>query len=183
MGNSPFDRGAQGTGDGFNPFRDKPPMNNPAPAASFEKAPPKTTTFNSTAALSSGAALASNRASEEAQLRAILDRLGRPNAILMGRIIQEAAETGAYSDIISWLADRKNRYGIPHRLAAAGYTPVRNPARGTGLWRIGRVRQVVYARQDLPVEEQVKAVRALRERYRFQNASALGRPAGQPLQA
>ena len=155
---SPFDR------ETFNPFVGRP--NGPVPATACKKAPQKTTTLNSAAALAKWAGLVSNRASEEAQLRTLLDKLGRPNAIIIGQIIK-SAETGAYGDIINWLTDRKNRYHLPRRFEAVGYVPVYNDARDTGLWRIGRVRQVAYARRDLPLEEQVKAVKALQTRFRL----------------
>lgn len=171
---SPFDREAQGAKDGFNPFRDKPPMNSPASTASSGKAPQKTTTFNPTAAL--WEALANHRTPEETELRTMLARLGRPNAIIIGQLVKEAAETGAYRDITSWLIDRKNRRDIPHRFAPVGYVPIHNPARNTGLWLIGGVRQMAYGRADLSPEARIEAVRALQARFRLRSATALALP-------
>ena len=101
-----------------------------------------------------------NRAPEEGELADVLDKLGNPDAVTIEQIKREAYNM-KQPDIATWLLDRRNRRSIPHRLDAAGYTPVRNEARGTGLWVIAGVRQVVYAKKDLALRERVKAVTAL----------------------
>ena len=73
-----------------------------------------------------------------------------------------------------WLEDRKNRRTIPHRFNAAGYVPVRNDARDTGLWVVGGVRQVVYAKKSLAVRDRLKAVGALQRAVAKKEAEAEG---------
>jgi hypothetical protein len=50
---------------------------------------------------------------------------------------------------------------IPHRFEECGYIPVRNPDAEDGLWRISQKRQVVYAKKDLPLPNQIDAARRL----------------------
>jgi len=91
------------------------------------------------------------RAPEESELADILDGLHRPAAITLDQIISRAQMD--YPDFAEWLADRRNRRQIPHRLETAGYEPVRNPAAKDGLWVINRRRQVVYASTNLTVRD------------------------------
>jgi hypothetical protein len=81
-----------------------------------------------------------HRAPEDAELADVLDSLGRPDAVTLRRIISDA-----YPDFAEWLKDRRNRPKIPHRFEACGYTSVRNPNTGDGLWRIQGRREVVYS--------------------------------------
>lgn len=97
----------------------------------------------------------SNRAPEEAELMDVLDRLENPAAVTLEQVTNNA---GFDTDFEKWLKDRRNRRAIPHRFEKAGYVPVRNDARGTGLWVIGGVRQVVYARNTLSIRDRLKAV-------------------------
>ena len=60
-----------------------------------------------------------------------------------------------------WLADRKNRRTIPHRLEQCGYAPVRNPSANDGLWKISGKRQAIYAKSQLPLREQLEAARGV----------------------
>jgi hypothetical protein len=97
-----------------------------------------------------------SRAPEDAELADVLDRLGNPPATTLARIMNEA--TG---DFETWVRDRKNRRVIPHRLEQCGYIPVRNAAAKDGLWKIYQARQVVYARNDLSIRDQIKAAQGL----------------------
>ena len=56
-----------------------------------------------------------------------------------------------------WLRDRKNARQVPHRMEAAGYVPVRNDCARDGLWKLSGRRQVVYARQNLPLRDRLAA--------------------------
>jgi hypothetical protein len=114
--------------------------------------PPKTAAF--------WAIVDANRAPEEGELADVLDKLGNPDAVTIEQIISEAYNI-KQPDIANWLSDRRNRRTIPHRLDAAGYVPVRNEARGTGLWVVAGVRQMVYAKKDLSLQDRLKAVTAL----------------------
>jgi hypothetical protein len=104
-----------------------------------------------------------NRAPEEGELQDLLDKLGNPDAVTLQQITNAAGADGRV-DIMNWLADRKNRRSIPHRFDAVGYVPVRNEDRETGLWVIADVRQVVYAKKELPLREQIRAATALKDK-------------------
>ena len=56
-----------------------------------------------------------------------------------------------------WLLDRRIRRQIPHRLEAAGYTPVRNSNADDGLWKVAGRRQAIYAKSPLSVRERLSA--------------------------
>jgi hypothetical protein len=101
-----------------------------------------------------------SRPSEDAELADILELLGSPNATTLKQVIAAAAAVGR-EDFKNWLSDRKNRRVIPHRFEACEYMPVRNPDRKTGIWVINGERQVVYAKQLLPLREQVAAAKRL----------------------
>jgi hypothetical protein len=94
------------------------------------------------------------RAPEEAEAADVLDTLENPKALTLTRIQNHA--TGAFAE---WLAERKNRRAIPHRLEQCGYVPVRNPDAKDGLWKILGRRQVIYARSELPVRDRISAAR------------------------
>jgi Family of unknown function (DUF5906) len=95
------------------------------------------------------------RASEDAEIADVLDELGRPDAVTLTQI-REKAGLG----LTEWLSDRKNRRAIPFRLEACGYISVRNPDADDGRWRIGKVRQVVYAKVTLTPTERFRAATA-----------------------
>jgi len=98
----------------------------------------------------------SNRAPEDAEMADTLDLLGNPEAITTSDLISKST-SAEFSD---WLADRKNRRIIAHRFEACGYVPVRNPDAPTdGLWKIGGRRQVIYAKANLALREQLVAAR------------------------
>ena len=99
------------------------------------------------------------------QLQDLLDQLGNPDAVTLSQIVQAASGTSIF-DVASWLSDRRNRRLIPHWLGMVGYVPVRNDARGTGLWVVGGIRQVVYVKKELVRQDQLKAVMALQFRAR-----------------
>jgi hypothetical protein len=93
-----------------------------------------------------------NRASEDAELADVLDRLGEPNATTLFRVQNEA--TG---DFQTWIMDRKNRRQIPHRFEQCGYVPVRNDAAKSGLWVISGKRQVIYAKASMSSRDRLAA--------------------------
>jgi hypothetical protein len=94
----------------------------------------------------------SSRASEDAELADALDKLGRPEAVTLDRIM-----TKAPVEFRDWLRDRRNRRKIPHRFEECGYVPVREPHAKDGLWVIGGRRQTVYARKELALRDQIAA--------------------------
>jgi hypothetical protein len=99
-----------------------------------------------------------NRAPEDAELADVLDNMGNPDATTLIRII--AAATG---EIMAWLADRKNRRAIPHRLEKCGYVPVRNGDAKDGFWKIRGTRQVIYGKSTIPISDRFRAARKLTE--------------------
>jgi hypothetical protein len=110
--------------------------------------PPKTAAF--------WAIVDANRAPEDAELADVLDELGNPNATTIAAIT--AKSTPPFSE---WIADRKNRRVIPHRLKSCGYVPVRNDAAKDGLWKIKGARQVIYVKAELSVSDRLTAAGAL----------------------
>jgi hypothetical protein len=94
------------------------------------------------------------RVPEDAELADAIESLGSPAvfvlADLQGRVSSEFAD---------WLGDRKNRRIIPHRIEACGYVPIRNPDANDGLWKLRQRRQVIYAKDDLVVREQLTEAR------------------------
>ena len=61
-------------------------------------------------------------APEDAELADLLDKLGNPDAVTLAQLRGKA--DASFDD---WLADRRNRRAIPHRMNSCGYVPVRNP--------------------------------------------------------
>jgi hypothetical protein len=102
-----------------------------------------------------------NRAPEEGELADALDKLANPDAVTLADVVGATDWAG---DFHKWLEDRKNRRIIPHRFEAAGYVPVRNEARDTGLWVVGGVRQVVYAKKSLSLKQRLKGVAELQRK-------------------
>jgi hypothetical protein len=113
--------------------------------------PPKTPAF--------WAIVDASRSSEDAELADALDLLGNPNATTIDKI-----KTVAAAGFVVWLNDRKNRRAIPHRFEQCGYVPIRNPDRDTGLWVINGARQVIYAKAELCVRDQLDAANELTRR-------------------
>ena len=86
----------------------------------------------------------------------MLDRIGNPNAVTLARV-----QAAAQGDFAEWMRDRKNRRAIPHRFEQCGYVPVRNDASKQGLWAVSSTRQTVYAKEELPLREQLRAASEL----------------------
>lgn len=113
--------------------------------------PPKTAAF--------WAIVDAGRAPEDAELADLIDRMGNPPAFTLAKIASIAE-----GNFAEWIADRRNRRMIPHRLEQCGYTPVRNPtATGDGLWKIHGKRQAVYANAELSLRDQIAAAQQLRD--------------------
>jgi hypothetical protein len=100
-----------------------------------------------------------NRPIEESEIMDALDALGNPDAITIDWLI-----TGADAGLAAFLFDRKNRRIVPHRVADAGYEPVRNDTAKDGLWRIKGARKVIYAKTTLTVQERFRAAQQLAAR-------------------
>jgi hypothetical protein len=66
-----------------------------------------------------------SRPPEEGELEDVLDEMGNPDVVTLAQLI--AHSTG---ETQAWLADRKNRRVLPHRLGRVEYVPVRNPDTG-----------------------------------------------------
>ena len=50
---------------------------------------------------------------------------------------------------------------IPYRMEQCGYVPIRNDAAKSGLWKINGTRQVIYAKDTLPIRDRLAAARRL----------------------
>lgn len=99
-----------------------------------------------------------NAAPEESELADTLDRIGANqniDATTLNTIVSHAG-----GDFLEWLKDRKNRRAIPHRFEKCGYVPVRSET-DDHLWVINGKRQVIYARKELTLKEQYRAVQKL----------------------
>jgi hypothetical protein len=110
--------------------------------------PPKTDAFWSI--------VDSNRPPEDAELDDALDEAGRPAAFTIGML--EPFASAAFRE---FLADRRNRRQIPHRLETAGYCATRNPYATDGLWKTRGRRQVIYALRTLSVRDRIEAAQKL----------------------
>jgi hypothetical protein len=118
------------------------------------KAPPKKTeAFYSIAN--------ANAAPEEVELVEAIDRLDNPLAVTIKQIAEEADTVPHLQDLAGWITDHKSRRATPHRMAQAGYSPVRNPGDKSGHWKIQGAKQVVYARKELSLHDQIRAVNEL----------------------
>lgn len=95
----------------------------------------------------------------------IMGRMGWPDAVMIGELIDEAnsemtkAEeiTNLGSDFGYWLKDRKNRSKLPYRMEEVGYVKVLNPKSQTGFWKKDRGVVTVYAKVELSDAERVEA--------------------------
>jgi hypothetical protein len=103
-----------------------------------------------------------NAAPEEGELADVLDKMARSKGVKMLDVTTLLDVTvAATGDFLEWITDRKNRRAIPHRFEKCGYVPVRNSGAQSGLWVVYGKRQVVYARADLPLKEQIRAAQKL----------------------
>jgi Family of unknown function (DUF5906) len=106
--------------------------------------PPKTAAFWDIVSASS--------APEDAELADVLDTLKNPDAVTLPQLI--AAASGGAAE---WLMDPRQRRTIPHRLERCGYVAVRNPNAKDGVWKLRGIRQRIYAKASLPLQEQIVA--------------------------
>jgi hypothetical protein len=107
-----------------------------------------------------------SKAPEDSELADVIDKITgksdasgnpiRPDALHLKLLIVAATD-----DILEWLMNRKNRRAIPHRLERCGYISVRNPEAKDGFWKLQGVRQIIYAKTSLSLEERVAAARKL----------------------
>jgi len=103
--------------------------------------------------------VATGEAPESGELRDLLELMGNPDAVATSELILKA-ETFAHAAFADELKDRKSRRKIPHRMEQVGYVPVRNPGAEDGLFKVSGKRQVIYAKRQLPLAEQLRAARA-----------------------
>jgi hypothetical protein len=113
-----------------------------------KRPPPKTDAF--------WAIVQANNVPEGSELAQVLEDMGVPAAVTIDGVAFKASE-----EFRGWLRDRKNRRQLPHRFEECGYMVVRNRDVKDGLWKLNGKRQVAYARAELAVQDQLKAVAAL----------------------
>jgi hypothetical protein len=101
-----------------------------------------------------------NRAPEDAELADTLEALNYPDAVTLASVILKTDEQSLH-EFGDWLRDRRNRRVIPHRFEACGYVQARNADANDGLWKIAGRRQVVYAKAQLALRDQIAAARRL----------------------
>lgn len=100
-----------------------------------KKPPPKTDAFWEIVHASSNP--------EDAELAEAIATLDDQGAVTLTDLMQHR--------VGRQLGEPAARRKVPHRMGAAGYVPVRNPARQDGLWTIAGKRQAIYGREaDTP---------------------------------
>jgi hypothetical protein len=117
--------------------------------------PPKTRAFWEIVAASS--------AGEQGDISDIAEQLGNPHALTINDLQRHASD----ADFVTWIKDRRNRRIVASLLEKCGYVPVRNSEAKDGLWKIGNRRQVVYAKENLTIREQLAAVYDLIQNPRY----------------
>ena len=101
-----------------------------------------------------------HRAPEDFELADVLDQLGNPSVTTIKQVAEKASP-----EFGGWLRDRRYRRLIPFRFQQCGYIPVRNSAeKRDGSWKIDGERQVVYAKADLSLRDQLAAIKELTDR-------------------
>ena len=93
---------------------------------------------------------------QEADLAEALKILGKPAVVTVARVEKFIPSN-------SWLYKSLNPSNVRERFGAVGYTPVENPERRDGQWRVSvyGAHNVVYGRKDLNEAERLAASRAL----------------------
>lgn len=110
-----------------------------------------------------------NRAPEDAELSAVLERLGEPDAVTKEQLIAEASVD--WSEIAEWLRDRRNARQVPHRMAACGYVPVRNEGnKRDGLWKVAGSWAAIYVKKQFTLADQLRVARTLVDGRRARDA-------------
>ena len=105
------------------------------------------------------AIVGAGRAPEVAELADVLDGLGKPEAVTLDMIREEAATTnGSFHE---WINDRKNRWAFPHHSEKCGYTQIQNKERQDRLFVVGGNRQVIYVKSELEVGKRLEAAKKL----------------------
>lgn len=111
------------------------------------KAPPK-----KTAAF--WAIVDSNRAPEDAELADVIEKLNSPKALTLDWLLAKSPN----EEFTKLLTERKSRRGIPHRLEAVDYVPIRNDGNvRDGLWKVKDNWKAIYVRKELTKAEQLVA--------------------------
>lgn len=94
-------------------------------------------------------------APESAELDDAIDALGRP-AVLTLDALRDSVVLSTDSSLGADLGDIRKRRQWVHRMDQAGYEPLRNPQVRDQLWVIGKKRQVIYMRKNLPNSEKMR---------------------------
>jgi hypothetical protein len=94
------------------------------------------------------------RGEEYSELADAIDALGKPNALTIKQLMEKAPS-------LESLHDHNKRRRINHRLEECHYIPIRNPTADDGLWAINKKRGVIYALDNLSLEQQEAAARTL----------------------
>jgi hypothetical protein len=98
-----------------------------------------------------------------ADLKDLINRLDNPEAVTLETLMQISRD-GVNGEFADWLADRRNRRSIPHKMEGCNYTPVHNDGQRDGRWKIAGRNVVIYALRSLDHHGQVRAARSLAAR-------------------
>jgi hypothetical protein len=86
--------------------------------------------------------------------------MGRPAAVTLEQI---ADQVGCPPGLVDKLREPKYRQHMLSHLRECGYTRIANKMAKNGLWRVQGAKQRIYARAELPPQEQHKAAQRLAE--------------------
>lgn len=101
-----------------------------------------------------------NMSEEDSELMDLIEAIGSPEALVLQDLF-DGAKGPAHRPIADWMADRKNRRVVGHRLRACGYVPIRNPDdRRDGVFKVNGKRCVVYAKEALDPRDRLRAARS-----------------------
>ena len=94
-------------------------------------------------------------------IASVTDDFGQPPVALTKAMVLSECGRGNHAELADFLREGKNARRWTKKFEEAGYVTVANPDDQSGRWRVGGVRQLVYAPRELPPAERLKAARAL----------------------
>jgi hypothetical protein len=106
------------------------------------------------------------QSTEASELDDLLDWLNqpfsdeRPEVITIKQLVAAAQHhdaRGRFEDVLEALQDKRARKAIAHKLARAGYTPLRNETDAEGRWRVAGSRVTIYGRNDTSIRARLDA--------------------------
>jgi Family of unknown function (DUF5906) len=97
---------------------------------------------------------------ETSDLADALDKLGNPDAVTLDQIKAVIKTTFVGNSVTSIVHDPNLRRKVPHEMADAGYSAVRNPSNKQGLWTVGGKKQAIYVKDAVKTADRVAVATA-----------------------